>query len=158
MEIITKRFLLREFTQDDEPAFLAYHADPRYAEFCAPEEVAPDHARELLRLFSRWAAERPRRNYQRAISDVRNPQKLFGGGLRRGGRGPDWAELGIELAPRYWGRFGYAIEVTSALLEFGCRDLGLKEVRGVSVTANVRVARLAHRYGFVAVGTRPGPD
>jgi RimJ/RimL family protein N-acetyltransferase len=159
MEIVTKRFLLRDFTKEDEPSFLAYHADPRYAEFCAPEEVAPSHTRELLRLFSQWAAERPRRNYQLAIVDRRNSQELIGCcGLRRKGHDSDQAELGIELAPRCWGRYAYAIEVASALIEFGFCDLGLKEIRGVSVSANLRVARLAHRYGFVAVGTRPSPD
>lgn len=68
MEIITNRFLPREFTEEDEPAFLAYHADPRYAEFCGPEEVEPDHTRELLRLFIQWAGKQPRRNYQLAFS------------------------------------------------------------------------------------------
>jgi len=32
MEITTKRFLLREFTDEDGPAFLAYQSDPRYAQ------------------------------------------------------------------------------------------------------------------------------
>jgi ribosomal-protein-alanine N-acetyltransferase len=78
MEIITKRFLLREFTEEDEPVFLAYHADPRYAQLCAPEEAGRDHARELLRLFGQWAAERPRRNYQLAITRLQNPKQLLG--------------------------------------------------------------------------------
>ncbi|MBD2104956.1 GNAT family N-acetyltransferase [Leptolyngbya sp. FACHB-261] len=159
MEIVTKRFLLRDFTQEDAPSFFAYHADPRYAEFCAPEEVELSHTRELLHLFSEWAIERPRRNYQLAIIDRRNSQELVGcAGLRCEGYGPDQAELGIELAPQFWGRYAYAIEVASALVEFGFRDLGLNEIRGISVSANSRVARLAHRYGFIAIGTRPSPD
>ncbi|MBW4591524.1 MAG: GNAT family N-acetyltransferase [Brasilonema angustatum HA4187-MV1] len=157
MEIITKRFLLREFIEEDEPAFIAYHADPRYAEFCAPEEVTPEYARSLLGLFGQWAVEQPRSNYQFAIAHLQNPQEIFGCcGLRREGYGPDKAELGIELAPQCWGRYGYAIEVARALIEFGFRELGLKEIRGISVSANSRVERLARRYGFVAVGTRPG--
>jgi [ribosomal protein S5]-alanine N-acetyltransferase len=159
MEITTKRFLLREFTDEDGPAFLAYQSDPRYAQFCAPGEVGVNHARELLRRFRQWAAERPRRNYQLAISDIRHPQELMGCcGLRCEGYGPDQAEMGIELAPRYWGRYAYAIEIASALIDFGFTTLGLSEVRGISVSANSRVARLAHRYGFVAVGRRPGPE
>lgn len=78
MEIMTERLLLREFTQDDARAFLAYHADPRYAELYAPEDSAPDHAQELLRLFSAWALERPRLNYQLAIAELRNPRQLLG--------------------------------------------------------------------------------
>ncbi|MBP5975727.1 GNAT family N-acetyltransferase [Brasilonema sp. CT11] len=157
MKIITKRFLLREFVEEDEPAFIAYHADPQYAEFCAPEEVTAEYALTLLRLFGQWAVEQPRNNYQFAIAHLHNPQEIFGCcGLRREGYDPDKAELGIELAPQCWGRYGYAIEVARALIEFGFRDLGLKEIRGISVSANSRVERLARRYGFVAVGTRPG--
>ena len=160
MEIVTKRFLLRDFIKEDEPSFFAYHADPRYAQFCAPEEVAPSYTRELLSLFGQWAAERPRLNYQLAIVDRRNSQELLIGccGLRRESHTSDQAELGIELAPQFWGRYAYAIEVANAVIEFGFRDLGLKEIRGISVSANLRVARLAHRYGFVAIGTRPTPD
>lgn len=159
MEIVTKRFILRDFTKEDEPAFFAYHADPRYAEFCAPEEVAPSHTCELLSLFAQWAAERPRLNYQLAIVARRKEQELIGcGGLRREGYEADGAELGIELAPQFWGRYAYAIEVGKALIEFGFHELGLKEIRGISVSANVRVSRLAQRYGFVVVGTRLGSD
>jgi ribosomal-protein-alanine N-acetyltransferase len=159
MDIITTRFLLREFTVEDEPAFLAYQSDPRYAEFHTPQALGPDHARELLRRFSQWAVARPRRNYQLAISAIRNPQELLGCcGLRGEGYGPRQAEMGIELAPRHWGRYAYAIEIASALLEFGFEKLALTEVRGVSVSVNARVSRLARRCGFVEVGTRPTPD
>ncbi|MGL5878601.1 MAG: GNAT family N-acetyltransferase [Xenococcaceae cyanobacterium] len=159
MDIVTKRFLLRDFTLEDEPAFFAYHADPRYAEFCAPEEVAPSHTRELLRLFSHWAAERPRCNYQLAIVARRNSQELIGCcGLRREGYSSNMAEMGIELAPQFWGRYAYAIEIAKALIEFGFLDLELQEIRGISVSANLRVARLAQRYGFVAIDTRPTPE
>jgi RimJ/RimL family protein N-acetyltransferase len=159
MEITTTRFLLREFTEEDGPAFLAYRSDPRYAQFCAPGEVGVDQARELLRRFREWAAERPRRNYQLAISAIRHPQELVGCcGLRCEGYGPAQAEMGIDLAPRYWGRYAYAVEIASALIDFGFTTLGLSDLRGISVSANSRVARLAQRYGFVAVGRRPGSE
>ncbi len=159
MEIITNRFLLREFTFEDEPAFLAYHADPRYAEFCEPEAVNPDNTKKLLRLFIQWASEHPRRNYQFAIVPFQNPKELLGCcGLRNKGYGADSSELGIELAPQYWGRYRYAIEVASSLLEFGFRELDLQEVRGFSISANARVTRLAHRYGFVVLRSCPGSN
>lgn len=159
MELLTKRFILRDFTEEDEPAFFAYHTDPRYAEFCAEEEVEPSHTRKILDLFRHWAAERPRRNYQLAIIDRHNLQNLIGcGGLRGEGYDANIAELGIELAPEFWGRYAYAIEVASALIEFGFRDLELKEIRGISVSANLRVARLARRYGFMEIGTLPTPE
>ena len=159
MKIITKRFLIRDFTEADESALLAYHSDPRYAEFCSPEEVTPESTRRLLDLFRQWATEVPRRNYQLAITELENPRKFLGCcGLRGEGYNFGQAELGIELAPEYWGRYRYAIEVAGALLEFGFRDLALQEVRGISIDANSRVTRLAQRYGFAVVGTHCESD
>lgn len=158
MEIITKRFLLRDFVQEDEPAFLAYHADPRYAEFCSSEEVTPEFTRQLLQRFMQWATEVPRRNYQLAIVDRRNSELVGCAGLRQDGYAAGQAELGIELAPQYWGRYAYAIEVGKALIDFGFCDLGLKEIIGLSVSANLRVSRLAERYGFQSIGIQPGSD
>ncbi|MEH2024122.1 GNAT family N-acetyltransferase [Nostoc sp.] len=156
MDITTKRFLLRDFVQEDEPAFLAYHADPRYAEFCSPEEVTPDFTYQLFQRFIQWETEVPRCNYQLAIVDRRNLELIGCGGLRQDGYAAGQAELGIELAPQHWGRYAYAIEVGKALIDFGFRDLGLKEIIGLSVSANLRVSRLAERYGFQAIGTQPG--
>jgi RimJ/RimL family protein N-acetyltransferase len=158
VEIITKRFLLHDFVQEDEPAFLAYHADPRYAEFCSPEEVSPDFTHQLLQRFIQWATEVPRRNYQLAIVGHRNLELIGCGGLRQDSSDSGQAELGMELAPQYWGRYAYAIEIGKALIDFGFRDLGLGEIIGISVNVNLRVSRLAERYGFRAIATQLGSD
>ena len=137
MEIITKRFLLRDFIQEDEPAFLAYHTDPRYAEFCSPEEVTPDFTHHLFQRFMQWATEIPRYNYQLAIVGRRNLALIGCGGLRQDRD---------------------ATEIGKALIDFGFRDLELKQIISISVSANLRVSRIAERYGFQAIGTQPGSD
>jgi ribosomal-protein-alanine N-acetyltransferase len=157
MEIVTERLLLREFTEGDLPALVGYYADPRYAEFAGPGEAQPDHARALLGMFTQWAGERPRRNFQLAMAPRREPEELLGCcGVRGHGLDAGRAEFGIELAPQWWGH-GYATESARAILEFGFRELGLHEVRGVSVTENARVTSLAQRLGFTVLGRRPGP-
>jgi RimJ/RimL family protein N-acetyltransferase len=157
MEIVTARFLLRDFVEKDAPAFAAYHEDPRSLELYGDEQAKPGHAHELLDLFRSWAEERPRRNYQLAIIQRREPQLLLGCcGLRCAGSKAGGAELGVELAPQYWGRYGYAIEVMRALVEFGFASLALDEIYGVTVSANARIARLASSFGAVAV-TRSTP-
>jgi ribosomal-protein-alanine N-acetyltransferase len=158
MEIITKQFLLRDFVQEDESAFLAYHADPRYAEFCSPEEVTPDFIHQLFQRFIQWATEVPRCNYQLAIVDRRNLELIGCGGLRQDSDAAGQAELGIELAPPCWGRYAYAIEIGKALIDFGFRNLGLEKIIDVSVNVNLRVSRLAERYGFQALDTQSGSD
>lgn len=67
MELLTKRFLLRDFVDEDTLAFAAYHSDPRSQEFYSVEEAKPEHALELIEMFRAWAAEQPRLNYQLAV-------------------------------------------------------------------------------------------
>ncbi|MBE9109066.1 GNAT family N-acetyltransferase [Nodosilinea sp. LEGE 07298] len=157
MKIETRRFLLRDFIPADEAAFLAYHAEPRFAEFCSPAEMSHSFNRNLLQQFNQWANEYPRHNYQLAIADRRDSVLIGCGGLRQSGYDPGEVELGIELAPQFWGRYAYALEVGQALVNFGFDDLNLSKIRGISVSENRRVSRLAERYGFVAIGTLPGP-
>jgi [ribosomal protein S5]-alanine N-acetyltransferase len=158
LKILTKRFILRDFLPKDEPSFLAYHTDPLYAEFCAPEELTPSYTRELLILFYQWAIECPRHNYQLAIASLQTSELIGCCGLRLDNHNSTIAEFGIELAPQFWSRYAYAIEIGQALIEFGFKELNLQEIRGVTVSANMRVARLAHRYGFIPIGKLTSPD
>jgi ribosomal-protein-alanine N-acetyltransferase len=156
MELQTNRFLLREFLASDAPAFLAYHADPRNSKFYGPDSTPPGH---LLTLFHDWAAQQPRLNYQLAIVQRQAPLALIGcAGLRGAGLPPGEAEFGMELAPDYWGRHAYAVEIARALLSFGFTALGLRVVTGSTVSANTRIARLAEWFGAEIVSTHPGPD
>jgi [ribosomal protein S5]-alanine N-acetyltransferase len=157
MEILTPRLILREFTAGDLAAFLAYQADPRNAEFYSSEDLDPSHARGLIQRFIDWAAASPRQNYQFAIVERGNVKEAIGScGIRLEGCDAGRAEFGLELAPAHWGR-GFATEAARAILGFAFRDLGVQEVRGVTVTENNRVQRLVARLGFTQVETRPGP-
>ncbi|GAP96663.1 GNAT family N-acetyltransferase [Leptolyngbya sp. NIES-2104] len=157
MEIVTKRFLLRDFVEADRSPFLDYQTDPRSQLFYEPGEANLDYSTRLFETFCTWTSEHPRLNYQLAIVQRREPYVLVGCcGLR--GRGCDAGEmeLGIELAPDYWGRYAYAIEVGHALLAFGFGELKLEAISGSTVSANVRIARLAAWIGAEVVAIRAG--
>ncbi len=159
MRIVTARLVLRDFVEDDAPAFLAYQADLRYAALHGPGEADPSHTRRLLQRFERWRSERPRQNYQLGAFRRDQAGTLVGCcGLRAAGCPDGTAELGVELAPDYWGRYGYAVEIVRALLDFGFGTLRLGEIRGVTASGNTRVARLASWFGARVTATRPGPD
>ena len=159
MEILTHRFLLRDFLLSDAPAFSAYHADARYAQFYCPDEARSEHAQQLLATFREWAKEEPRQNYQLAVVQRQEPRELVGcAGLRCAGCAPGQAEVGMELAPGYWGRHAYAVEMGRALLDFGFRELGLQRITGSTVSANTRIARLAAWMGAEPVSTGSGPE
>jgi [ribosomal protein S5]-alanine N-acetyltransferase len=155
--IATRRFQLRDFAPADRAAFLAYHADPRYLALYGPAEADPGHALVLLGTFALWAAERPRRNWQLAV--VRREGEALVGccGLRCAGCEEGSAEIGIELAPAYWGRHGVALEIARALVGFGFGELGLERLFGVTTSANAPAGRLAGWFGATQIGNRPGP-
>lgn len=158
MEILTPRLLLREFTAEDLPAFVAYQTDPRHTEFYGPEDLDLSLAAGLIKRFIAWAAASPRQNHQLAIAQWENPTQVIGTcGIRLEGCEPGMGEFGLELAAGHWGR-GFATEAACAILRFAFDDLGVREVRGVTVTENIRVQRLVAQLGFRKVETRPGPS
>jgi [ribosomal protein S5]-alanine N-acetyltransferase len=157
MEIVTQRFLLRDFVESDRSPFLEYQADPRSQIFYEPSEAGVENSARLFETFCTWAVEQPRLNYQLAIVQRREPYALIGCcGLRGKEGNAGEMELGIELAPDYWGRYAYAIEVGRALLDFGFRELNLDVISGSTVSANVRIARLAEWIGAEVVAIRSG--
>jgi [ribosomal protein S5]-alanine N-acetyltransferase len=155
MEIFSKRFLLRDFREEDAAAFQEYHADPRSSEFYGIEEVKPGHAQQLLETFNKWATEKPRRNYQFAIIQRQGSRLLVGCcGLRTADPEASKAEFGIELAPEFWGRYGYAIEIMHALGDFGFGNLKLTlSLHKFRLLGDVR--QLARPRGNAT--TPPGP-
>lgn len=159
MEIVTRRFMLRDFVEIDRSPFLDYQADPRNLMFYGPDEASPEHATRLFETFQGWAGDLPRLNYQLAIVQRQEPYALVGCcGLRGMECKASEMELGIELAPTHWGRYAYAIEVGRALLDFGFRELGLAVISGSTVSANARINRLAEWFGAEVVAIRPGPS
>ncbi|MBW4462731.1 MAG: GNAT family N-acetyltransferase [Nodosilinea sp. WJT8-NPBG4] len=157
MEIVTRRFLLRDFVELDRPSFLDYQADPRSRAFYEPSDASAEQATHLFDTFLSWAADRPRINYQLAIVQRQEPKALVGCCGLRGAQCPvGEMELGIELAPNYWGGYAYAIEVGRALLDFGFRELNLNVISGSTISANKRIARLAEWVGAEVVAIRSG--
>ena len=121
------------------------------------KRLSPVTLSSFLETFKNWAAQKPRRNYQFAIIQRQGAQLLVGCcGLRTADSEASKAELGIELAPEFWGRYAYAIKIVHALVDFGFGNLKLREIYGGTVSANARVARLASSFGAVAT-TRPTP-
>lgn len=154
--IVTDRLVLREYTGADLAPFLAYQSLPEAREFYGAHEAQPDHVRELLATFQQWARESPRRRYQLAIAPRSAPDALLGSvGLRAIDGSSDTADLGLELDPRAWGR-GYGSEAATAMLGFGFDRMGLAAVRGLTVSANGRVAALVQRLGFRLVAHHQG--
>ncbi len=134
-ELTTSRLVLRDFTPEDEAAFIGYRADPA-------------EGRELIERFAAWRRAEPRLNFQVAICRRDAASTLIGCcGLRREGLAAGVAEFGLELAPAWQGRNRYAIEIAEAMLAHGFGPLDLEEIVSNTTEANERIHRLARWYG-----------
>ena len=73
--------------------------------------------------FRAWAQEPPRRIPALVVRRDEAGAPVGRCGLRGVDSAARSAELGIELRPGEWGRYGYAIEVMRALAKFGFEEL-----------------------------------
>lgn len=145
--IRTPRLLLREWRDEDLPAFAAMNADPVVMEFFPGP---------LDRGMSDAFAARIREHFDRhgfglwALEAVGVAEFLGFVGLsvpRFEARFTPCVEVGWRLARAYWGR-GYATEAAGACLDFGFDRLGLAEVVSFTVPANVRSRAVMERLGM----------
>ncbi|WP_167561784.1 GNAT family N-acetyltransferase [Bosea lupini] len=157
MMLISRRYTLRDFTEEDRSAFVSYQDDPRYRELYDIATGDDEKAQSLFSMFLDWQLDRPRLNFQLGIFD-KSSGKLCGcGGVRVKAEDRKVAVLGLELAPELWGRHKVAIEVGECLVRFGFETIGLDAFVSDTSSGNSRVIKIAKRYGAVQVAERPGP-
>ncbi len=151
MRLETPRLVLREYTEDDSTAVLAYQSDPRYLRYYPWEERTLDDAQRFVRTFIDWQSESPRRRFQLAVL-LRESGTLIGScGVRRKPDDDTEADIGFELSPEHWGR-GYATEAATAMAEFAFRGLGVRHLSSWCIAENVASARVLEKLGMSLEG------
>ena len=145
--LATDRLLLREFTEDDWQATLAYQSDPLYLRFYPWTHRTEDDVRAFVGAFVAQQEERPRRKFQLALVLKGDGRLIGSGGVRV--RDPEGrqADIGYELDPHSWGR-GLATEAARELLRFGFEDLRMHRVSGDCVADNAASARVMEKIGM----------
>ncbi len=146
--IETDRFLLRDYRAVDEAAFISYQTDPAFAIHHLPAELGEDHARSVFHLFIQWRHAVPRINYQLAICRKGDGELIGSCGVRMERQLVGEGIFGIELARPYWGRHGYALEVSVAMIDWAFAILPVQTLLADTATSNAIVARLAEKAGF----------
>ena len=157
MQIETPRFLLRDFSEADRWSFIDYQMDPRYRSLYDLLGSDAGRANDLFDLFSAWRRQNPRQNFQIGIFEGTTSRLCGCAGLRRAGKPEGTAVLGLELTPNDWGRYGAAIEVGCALIEYGFCTLRLHTITGDTASGNSRVEKLACWFEAFVVDRREGP-
>jgi ribosomal-protein-alanine N-acetyltransferase len=147
MLLQTERLVLREFTEVDWPAVLAYHSTPGYQRFYPEIGCTEAGARAFVSRFLQWQQEEPRSKYQWAVV-LRRQARLIGTcGLRKSAPHSPEGEIGCELAPQHWGR-GYTAELSGPLLRFGFEELGLHRIYAHCIAENTAAVYWAEKLGM----------
>ena len=151
MQLATARLLLREFTEDDWPAVLAYQSDPRYLRYYAADSRAEAEVRAFANRFVQNQQETVRTKFQLAIVLPDSGQLIGNCGVRLASPDAHQADIGYELAPMQWGQ-GYASEAAAAIVRFAFEDLRVHRLWASCIADNVASARVLEKLGMQLEG------
>ena len=143
----TDRLVLREFTEEDIPAVLAYQRTPEYQRLRGRDRYTLAEARQFVATFIGWQFESPRLRYQLAISLKSHPRFIGTCGVRVQRPEVGEATIGYELDPAYWGQ-GYATESSERILSFAFGELGLRRVIAWCHVDNSGSIRVLEKLGM----------
>jgi len=147
MLLTTERLLLRELTETDWHAVLAYQSDPRFLRFAPWTLRLQEDVERLVQDFIGWQHEQQRCKYQLAIVLQTTHLVIGTCGIRMATAHAQEAELGYELHPDSWGH-GYATEAVWRMLAFGFQTLRLQRVWAQCLAENRASVRVLERLGM----------
>jgi [ribosomal protein S5]-alanine N-acetyltransferase len=148
LELRGPRVVLREFTEDDAPAALAYHSDPevmRFLPVAITRNQTSDAILDLLRETNRESHEVPRLKYDLAVTI---DHRVVGAArLHLSSGDPGDGEIGYILRRDVWGS-GIATEVARLLVAHGFSELGLGRIWATVNEANAASASVLSKVGM----------
>jgi len=152
MILETERLKLREFTESDWQAVLAYQNDPRYLRYYPWQRRTEAEVRAFIQVFIEWQAYLQRYKFQWALILKSNAQLIGNAGIRKDNVADHKAELGYEIDPQFWG-MGYASEAARAVRDFGFQELGLRRIWANCLEQNLASRRVLEKIGMQPEGT-----
>jgi len=154
MILQTQRLLLRDLVLTDAPALNEIERDSRVTRYMCYDPQAPDQTRAWIEGALKDQSADPRRAYDLGIvMRTATPPEVLIGRCGLGIQRPDHREAALwyELGPAHWGQ-GYAVEATSALLDFAFGPLGLHRVWADCDPRNTASCRVVTRLGMTLEG------
>jgi len=151
-ELVTERLRLRAPVPRDAEALLALLGDPEVTRYHnVPTLTTLAEAQALLeRLEQRYAA---RDTIRWAIELVEDGEMIGTVGLLRFDFEHRHAEVGYEIARRWWGR-GLIPEAAAAVIRYGFSVLGLHRIEAGVLPENDASVRVLQKLAFLEEGTR----
>ncbi|MGH7268721.1 MAG: GNAT family N-acetyltransferase [Candidatus Rokuibacteriota bacterium] len=151
-ELATRRLRLRAPLPRDAAALLSILGDPevtRYHNMPTLTTLAEAHG-ALERLEQRYAA---RDTIRWAIELTGHGEMIGTVGLLRFDFEQRRAEVGYEMARRWWGR-GFTPEAVAAVIRYGFTVVGLHRIEAGVLPGNDASVRVLQKLGFLEEGTR----
>jgi RimJ/RimL family protein N-acetyltransferase len=145
--LTSARLGLRQWRDEDLPAFAALNSDPVVMEY-----MSKRLSREESDTFAAWIREGiARRGFGLWAIEVFGVSDFIG---FTGLSVPSFeahftpcVEIGWRLARQFWG-FGYATEAARLAMDYGFRSVGLEETVSFTFVGNIRSRKVMERLGM----------
>jgi ribosomal-protein-alanine N-acetyltransferase len=145
--LTTARLKLRDWRDDDLPAFAALNADPEVMEFFPNTLTTEDSNAFAGRIRARIAEY----NWGLwAVEVINGPAFIGFVGLsvpKFKAHFTPCTEIGWRLARTAWG-YGYATEAARAALDYGFQILGLQEILSFTSSSNTKSRHVMEKLGM----------
>lgn len=144
--IETERLILREYTEEDAPAFFLLNSDPEVMRYVPDGALANvDQAREILishpiadyreRGFGRWACVLKEAGEHIGFCGLKYLKEI------------DGIDLGFRFVPSQWGK-GLATEASLASIRYGFEELVLDHIVALAEPENRASIRVLEKVGM----------
>ena len=149
--IETDRLILREYTEEDAPAFFALNRDPKVMRYVPDEPmVSIEQAREILR--SHPITDYKERGFGRFACILKTTGEHVGFSGLKYLKEIDDVDLGFRFIPSQWGK-GLATEAALASIRYGFDELQLNRIVGLAEPENRASIRVLEKLGMRFVET-----
>jgi len=145
MNIVTKRLVIRDFTEDDAQAWSAYRSKPEVARWQSWDEYTVEDALKRIR----WCQSHPftGRHHDNAHYAVTLSDGTLIGDVRLESLGFRSVALGYTIDSAYWHQ-GYGREASAAALYVMKTHYGMRKAMAWIYKRNTRSRALLEALGF----------
>jgi len=146
-KIITERLILREWLESDLEPFIALNQDEKVMEFF-PSILSKTETEDFVTRIKKHFADH---GFGLYACQLKSTKEFIG---FAGFSTPSFeahftpcVEIGWRIAEKFWNQ-GYATEAAKAVLEFGFKNLNLKEIVSFTSEKNLRSISVMKKIGM----------
>lgn len=152
MKIIleTHRLILREYVEDDAPAFFRLNSDPEVMRYVPDEPMTSvDQAQEIL--ITHPIADYAQHGFGRLACVLKATDEHIGFCGLKYLKEIDDIDLGFRFLPAHWGK-GLATESSRAVVGYGFTELSLGHIVGLAEPDNHASIHVLEKVGMEFTG------